>query len=55
VYGYQEHRKGRLFERLTGGLFWWLFNVLSSTKLPRHRRTGYLPFFVAIDKGYVSQ
>src|SRR5690348_13377513 len=33
VYGYQEHRKGRLFERLTGGFFWWLFNAFSSTKL----------------------
>src|SRR5262249_27271019 len=42
VYGYQEHRKGRLFERLTGGLFWWLFNVLSSTKLPRNLVTARL-------------
>jgi putative glycosyltransferase len=42
VYGYQEHRKGRLFERLTGGLFWWLFNVLSSTKLPRNVVTARL-------------
>ena len=37
VYGYQEHRKGRPFERLTGGFFWWLFNVLSSRKLPRNQ------------------
>jgi putative glycosyltransferase len=36
VYGYQEHRKGRLFERLTGEIFFWLFNLLSSTKLPRN-------------------
>lgn len=42
VYGFQEHRKGRLFERLAGGLFWWLFNVLSSTKLPRNPVTARL-------------
>jgi putative glycosyltransferase len=36
VYGYQENRKGRLFERLAGGLFFWFFNLLSSTKLPRN-------------------
>lgn len=42
VYGYQEHRKGRTFERLTGGFFWWLFNVLSSTKLPRNLVTARL-------------
>lgn len=36
VYGYQEHRKGRFFERLTGEIFWRLFNALSSTKLPRN-------------------
>ena len=42
VYGYQEHRKGRFFERLTGGLFWRLFNVLSSTKLPRNLVTARL-------------
>jgi putative glycosyltransferase len=42
VYGYQEHRKGRFFERLTGGFFWWLFNVLSSTKLPRNLVTARL-------------
>ncbi len=42
VYGYQEQRKGRLFERLTGGFFWWLFNALSSTKLPRNIVTARL-------------
>jgi putative glycosyltransferase len=42
VYGYQEHRKGLFFERLTGGLFWWLFNVLSTTKLPRNLVTARL-------------
>ncbi|MBV8752182.1 MAG: glycosyltransferase family 2 protein [Hyphomicrobiales bacterium] len=36
VYGYQIHRKGQFFERITGGLFWWLFNFLSSLKLPRN-------------------
>ncbi len=42
VYGYQEHRKGSFFERLTGGFFWWLFNFLSSTKLPRNLVTARL-------------
>jgi putative glycosyltransferase len=42
VYGYQEHRKGRFFERLTGGFFWWLFNVLSSAKLPQNLVTARL-------------
>lgn len=36
VYGYQVHRKGQFFERLTGGLFWRLFNFFSSLKLPRN-------------------
>lgn len=42
VYGYQEHRKGRFFERLTGEFFWRLFNVLSNTKLPRNLVTARL-------------
>ncbi len=34
VYGVQAARKGRLFERLSGGLFFALFNRLSPTRLP---------------------
>jgi putative glycosyltransferase len=34
IYGFQEKRKGRLFERLSGNLFWKIFNKLSDTKVP---------------------
>lgn len=34
VYGYQESRKGGLFEKFSGGLFWKGFNLLSETKIP---------------------
>lgn len=33
VYGVQGRRKGNFFERITGNVFYWLFNYLSSTKL----------------------
>jgi putative glycosyltransferase len=36
VYGYQEVRKGRLLERLTGSIFWVLINKLSDTKIPHN-------------------
>jgi putative glycosyltransferase len=36
VYGYQEQRKGGLFEKLSGGIFWKLFNLLSETKVSRN-------------------
>ncbi len=36
VYGYQEHRKGGLFEKISGGLFWSIFNLLSETKVSRN-------------------
>lgn len=36
VYGYQESRKGRWFERWSGGLFWRGFNLLSETQVPEN-------------------
>jgi putative glycosyltransferase len=33
VYGYQEIRKGSVFERLSGKLFWKMFNFLSNSNL----------------------
>lgn len=36
VFGYQEARKGGWFERVSGGLFWKSFNVLSETKIPEN-------------------
>lgn len=34
VFGYQETRKGGWFEKISGGLFWKGFNLLSETKIP---------------------
>ncbi len=34
VYGVQPQRRGRLFDRLSGGAFDFLFNLLSKTRLP---------------------
>jgi putative glycosyltransferase len=39
VYGYQEARKGGLFERFSGGLFWKGFNLLSDIKIPENIAT----------------
>ncbi len=36
IFGFQENRKGNLFERISGGLFWKIFNLLSDTKLPNN-------------------
>jgi len=36
VYGYQSARKGGLFERLSGGLFWKGFNLLSDIRIPEN-------------------
>lgn len=36
VFGYQEARKGRLFEQISGGLFWKGFNFLSDVKIPEN-------------------
>ncbi len=39
VYGVQESRKGKIFERWSGQLFWNLFNKISSTKIPSNITT----------------
>ncbi|MGA7179636.1 MAG: glycosyltransferase family 2 protein [Thiobacillaceae bacterium] len=39
VYGYQESRKGGWFEKVSGGLFWKGFNLLSETKIPENIAT----------------
>lgn len=36
IYGVQRARKGNVFERLSGALFYTLFNLLSSTKVERN-------------------
>ena len=36
VYGYQEGRKGRWIEKLSGGLFWKGINFLSDIKIPEN-------------------
>ncbi len=42
VYGVQRARKGRLFERLSGGLFWRVFNLLSDQPVPANLVTACL-------------
>jgi putative glycosyltransferase len=42
VYGYQETRKGRLSNQISGGLFWKGFNWMSETKIPENMLTGQL-------------
>jgi putative glycosyltransferase len=39
VYGVQARRKGRLFERISGGLFFALFNLMSRQPLPANLLT----------------
>jgi putative glycosyltransferase len=36
VFGYQERRKGGLIEKLTGNIFWTLFNIISETKVSKN-------------------
>jgi putative glycosyltransferase len=36
VYGVQKQRKGGPFERLTGAIFYWLINLLSTYPVPRN-------------------
>lgn len=36
VYGYQEKRKGGIFEKVSGSIFWKLFNLMSETKVSRN-------------------
>jgi putative glycosyltransferase len=42
VYGVQELRKGALFERFTGSVFYMLFNALSTAPIPRNLITARL-------------
>lgn len=34
VYGVQKHRKGNWFEKISGKIFYYLFNKLSTVKIP---------------------
>lgn len=36
VYGYQEERKGKSFEKFSGSIFWVMLNKLSDTKIPHN-------------------
>ena len=36
VFGYQEARKGGWFEKVSGGLFWKGFNLMSDTRIPEN-------------------
>lgn len=36
VFGYQENRKGGFFEKISGSIFWSLFNMLSETRVPKN-------------------
>lgn len=42
VYGVQERRKGGVFERISGGAFYWLHRKLTGTSLPRNLVTARL-------------
>jgi len=42
VYGVQKRRKGRALERVSGALFYWLFNLLSSQRIPKNPLTARL-------------
>jgi len=42
VFGVQQHRKGKGFERLTGQWFWRLFNLLTGLQLPENIATARL-------------
>lgn len=39
VYGYQEARKGGIFEKLSGGFFYKAFNLMSDIKIPENIAT----------------
>ncbi len=36
VYGYQEKRKGKLFENVSGSVFWWVLNKFSDVEIPNN-------------------
>jgi putative glycosyltransferase len=50
IYGFQAKRKGGFFERISGSLFWRIFNKLSDTKIPLNMLTERL-----MTKRYVSE
>ena len=39
VYGIQENRKGGWFEKYSGELFYFIFNNISQTKIPKNLTT----------------
>jgi putative glycosyltransferase len=42
VYGVQTKRKGKLFEKLSGHIFWKIFNFFSNVKVPSNQTTARL-------------
>ena len=42
VYGVQTERKGKLFEKLSGLIFWKIFNFFSNIKVPSNQTTARL-------------
>jgi putative glycosyltransferase len=42
IYGVQENRKGKFFERMSGEMFYWLFNKLSFYPVPKNFVTARL-------------
>ena len=42
VYGIQTKRKGKLFEKLSGLIFWKIFNFFSNVKVPSNQTTARL-------------
>lgn len=42
VYGVQTERKGKLFEKLSGLIFWKIFNFFSNVKVPSNQTTARL-------------
>ncbi|MFH1957626.1 MAG: glycosyltransferase family 2 protein [bacterium] len=49
VYGVQKSRKGRFFEKLSGNIFYWLINILSTYPIPANLVTSRL-----MSKRYVN-
>ena len=42
IYGIQAQRKGNLFERISGSIFWKIFNMLSNIQIPANHTTARL-------------
>jgi len=49
VYGLQQKRKGKLFERISGGIFWKMFELLASYPVPKNQLVARL-----MSRRYVS-